>query len=282
MWRMVMPLIFASLPVLTSADPISVSLRPLPRPTVAIATSGTVLAEPAVEPKSVAPRVRPQTRPLAVSVTNAAPSITPALRPQPRPRDLMTRKAAPDAVTKAAVIAPPSRALTQSKKGSVCGDPSIRGETLAPITSRIKGCGVAEPVRITAIEGVRLSQAAIVDCTTAKALKKWIVKGLQPAVGNAKVVQLNIAAHYICRPRNNVKGARISEHGRGKAIDISAIVLADGRVLSVADDWGKTLRRVYKAACGIFGTTLGPGSDGYHEDHMHFDTARYRSGSVCR
>ena len=44
----------------------------------------------------------------------------------------------------------------------------------------------------------------------------------------------------------------------------------------------KTLRPAHKAACGVFGTTLGPGSDGYHEDHMHFDTAAHRNGSYCR
>lgn len=120
------------------------------------------------------------------------------------------------------------------------------------------------------------------DCTTAKALKTWVEKGLQPAFSKSKAVELRVAAHYSCRPRNNVKGAKISEHGKGRAIDLSAVVLADGRVLSVGNDWGKSLRRVYKAACGIFGTTLGPGSDGYHEEHMHFDTARYRSGAYCR
>ena len=180
------------------------------------------------------------------------------------------------------MVLPPSKSMTRSKKGSVCGDPSIKGELLAPITARTKGCGVAEPVRITSVAGVRLSEAAIMDCTTAKALNTWVQKGLQPAFPKTRVVELQVAAHYICRPRNNVKGAKISEHGKGKAIDIAAIELADGRVLSVSDDWGKTLRRVYKAACGIFSTTLGPGSDGYHEDHMHFDTARYRSGGYCR
>ena len=44
----------------------------------------------------------------------------------------------------------------------------------------------------------------------------------------------------------------------------------------------KAIRKAQKAACGIFGTTLGPGSDGYHEDHLHFDTASYRNGSYCR
>lgn len=44
---------------------------------------------------------------------------------------------------------------------------------------------------------------------------------------------------------------------------------------------GPILRRMYKGACGIFGTTLGPDSDRFHQDHFHFDTAQYRSGSYC-
>ncbi len=83
-----------------------------------------------------------------------------------------------------------------------------------------------------------------------------------------------------------MRGAKVSEHGRGKAIDISGFVLADGSRLSIAKDWrrnnGKMIKAAHKSACGTFGTTLGPGSDGYHEDHLHFDTANYRSGSYCR
>jgi hypothetical protein len=39
---------------------------------------------------------------------------------------------------------------------------------------------------------------------------------------------------------------------------------------------------MHRAACGTFGTTLGPGSDGMHEDHFHYDTARHRNGAYCR
>ena len=41
------------------------------------------------------------------------------------------------------------------------------------------------------------------------------------------------------------------------------------------------MRAAHRAACGIFGTTLGPGSDGYHEDHLHFDTVS-RGSPYCR
>ncbi|MEM1162633.1 MAG: extensin family protein, partial [Pseudomonadota bacterium] len=70
-------------------------------------------------------------------------------------------------------------------------------------------------------------------------------------------------------------------------IDISAITLENGAVLSVLTGWndraqGPILQKAYRAACGPFGTTLGPRSDRYHRDHFHFDTARHRGGPVCR
>jgi hypothetical protein len=63
-------------------------------------------------------------------------------------------------------------------------------------------------------------------------------------------------------------------------------MLADGRRVVVAEDWrrsaGKPMRKAYRAACGPFSTTLGPESDRYHRDHLHFDIARQRGGAYCR
>ena len=184
------------------------------------------------------------------------------------------------------VVADPSPKKTKrdkaSAKGSVCGDPGIKGVKLARIKSKVKGCGVEDPVSVTSIDGIRLSQPSTIDCPTARALKTWVQQSMRPAFGNREVVELRIAAHYICRPRNNIKGNRISEHGRGKAIDIAGFVFSDGKSWTVAHDYNKQIRKAHKGACGIFGTTLGPGSDGYHEDHLHFDTASYRGGPYCR
>ena len=99
--------------------------------------------------------------------------------------------------------------------------------------------------------------------------------------------ELRVAAHYACRTRNNRKGGKISEHGKGRAIDISGFELADGRTITVLKGWrarrsSKAMRRMHQGACGPFGTVLGPESDRFHQDHFHFDTARYRSGSYCR
>jgi hypothetical protein len=145
---------------------------------------------------------------------------------------------------------------------------------------------VENPVRITEVDGVALSTPATIDCETARALRTWVTTKVKPSFGRNEVTGLKVAAHYACRGRNNKKGARISEHGRGRAIDIAGFKLADGSEVSVLQHYksnkGKAMRRAHKGACGIFGTTLGPGSDGYHQDHIHLDTAKYRGGPYCK
>lgn len=170
------------------------------------------------------------------------------------------------------------------EKGAVCGDTDIQGQEIGHVPGKLRGCGVKDAVRVRSVAGVTLSQVAVMDCTTARALKAWVEQGAKPAFRPfGSLVGMQIAAHYTCRTRNNRRGAKISEHGKGRAIDISAFIMRDGGVISVLDDWGKgrKLRRAYRAGCGIFGTTLGPGSDRYHRDHFHFDTARYRAGAYC-
>ncbi|MEZ5723473.1 MAG: extensin family protein [Paracoccaceae bacterium] len=172
-------------------------------------------------------------------------------------------------------------------RGQLCGVPGIEGKPVAPIAGKVAGCGLAEGVKVTAVSGVKLSTPVTVDCTTAKALKKWVDKGIRPAVGNTGggLARLEIAASYNCRPRNNQKGAKISEHGRGRAIDLAGVRLANGEVISVLQGWKgqpKILKAIHKSACGTFGTVLGPKSDRFHQDHIHVDTARYRSGAYCR
>lgn len=262
------------------------SARPMARP-VLIAVA-TVQPDASIRRLSAA---RPLPRPVVIAVATAQPDASirrlSAARPLPRPAGLATpveiavSAAAPEPDQ---AKAPKGRAkkLAASRKGSVCGDPAIKGEELARITSKVKGCGVAEPVRITSVSGVGLNQAATMDCDTARALKKWVDTGLQPAFGRTQVVQLKVAAHYICRSRNNIKGGKISEHGKGKAVDIAGVVLDNGKTIMVQGGFGPELRRAHKAACGIFGTTLGPGSDGFHEDHLHFDTATNRGRPYCR
>lgn len=173
--------------------------------------------------------------------------------------------------------------------GAVCGDVSIQGEAIGAVPGRISGCGVENAVKISSVSGVRLSTKSTMDCGTARALKTWVDGSAKPALSRkgGGLREIKVAAHYACRRRNNSKTGKISEHGKGRAIDISGFRLANGKEITVLKGWNaassrKALRRMHADACGPFGTVLGPKANKFHLDHFHFDTARYRSGSYCR
>ena len=175
-----------------------------------------------------------------------------------------------------------------SSKGSVCGDPSIKGVVVGSVPGN-GACGIDAAVRVTSVGGITLSQSSLMNCRTARTLKGWVDTGLTPAVGKigGGVSGLKVAAHYACRTRNHQPGARLSEHAKGNAIDIAAIQLRDGDDITVLSDWnsghkGRILRQLHKSACGPFGTVLGPNSDRHHQDHFHFDTAEHGYGPYCR
>lgn len=188
-----------------------------------------------------------------------------------------------------APVAQTARGGGPSGRG-LCGVPGLGGRQLPRISSSTQGCGVAEPVSVTSVNGIPLSQAATLDCAMATAFERWVRTEMLPAVGNAGggVAQIRIIGHYSCRTRNNQPGARVSEHGRGMAIDVAGFRLANGTQVSVEGDYRRgphrrQLRRMYEAGCGIFRTTLSPDSDRYHQDHFHFDMARHRGGGTyCR
>ncbi|SLN69910.1 hypothetical protein ROA7023_03397 [Roseisalinus antarcticus] len=186
------------------------------------------------------------------------------------------------------VVARAARMVEERRRGAVCGDLDIQGERVGTVDGPGR-CGVENAVRVRAVGGIRLSTPATIDCPTALALKSWVERGLKPTVGNegGGPVEMQVMSHYACRSRNNVSGARLSEHAFGRAIDIGAVRLRDGSSISVLNGWGtsddgRQLRQMHQAACGIFGTVLGPAANRAHRDHFHFDTARYRSGSYCR
>jgi len=176
-----------------------------------------------------------------------------------------------------------------SRAGELCGVPGLEGTVSGLIPDPVAGCGVERAVRLEAVHGVRLSQPATLDCPTARSLGHWVSESAKPEVGRmgGGLSGLRVAAHYVCRTRNHRPGARISEHGKGRAIDIAALQLRDGSEISVLEDWGqgpkgRVLRRVHRDACGPFRTVPGPASDRFHRDHFHFDTARHRGGPYCR
>ncbi len=274
------------------ADPPDVSPRPVPRNAMTAAQAqpdlhqvvvpvGVLVAVMADGERGVPqPEPRPSVPPeaVAVAVPVAVPQIAfpEAPRPEARPTGFLKNML-------------PGGANTAPAKGAVCGVRTIRGTELADIGNPARGCGIDDPVKVTEVAGVSLSTSVTIDCPTARALNSWVEKGLKPAIGRrgGGVVELTIFASYACRSRNNIPGGKLSEHGRGHAVDVGGLTLKDGTKVTVLDHWrsrkyGAPLRKAHAAACGPFGTVLGPKADKYHRNHFHLDTAQYRSGPFCQ
>jgi hypothetical protein len=182
------------------------------------------------------------------------------------------------------LIAPPAQCLADPRS---LGNAEKIGEI-----DEGNGCRVPNAWRMTSVAGVELSQPAVINCSVAGPLSDWVDNVVQPAANDAfgeRVTVVDVVASYSCRARNNKRGARMSEHGFGNAIDIAAFTLESGRRVDVKGSWIKPsdekrfLAAVREEACGMFKTVLGPGSDRYHSDHFHLDLARRKSGgSYCK
>ncbi|MEM6761096.1 MAG: extensin family protein [Pseudomonadota bacterium] len=232
-------------------------IEPVKRP---VSRPGTNERRPSSQPQPVAQQVA------ALSVPPSVTSLRPLLRPRAIEQKAMARRDA-------------------RREGQVCGDPDLQGDVVGYVPGRLAACGIDEAVRVRSVSGVTLSQGALMNCRTAKALKRWTENAALPAFKRTGggLASYQVAAHYACRTRNNQPGGRISEHGKGNAIDISGFTMRDGTQLTVQSDWNaRALRDVHRKACGPFGTVLGPDADRFHLDHFHFDTAQHRGGPYCR
>ena len=204
--------------------------------------------------------------------------------PLPRPRPDQAPGAQPPAAQ------PPESSEPEEPPPSACRLRLTAELAVAPSLPAVVGrgdCGVADGVRLEAVwlrdkTRVALTPPAIVRCTFAEAIVQWVREDVAPAVRalGGPLKSLDNYAAYDCRGRNRVAGAKLSEHGKANALDIRSVKLANGTLLGLTDpqvakDFRLGLR---KSTCARFTTVLGPGSDGYHEDHVHVDLAERAGG----
>ena len=153
-------------------------------------------------------------------------------------------------------------------------------------------CGAPDAVQLQAIllpdqSKVALTPPATLRCPIAEQITEWVRNEVAPSLAEfgPPLRVLDNFDSYECRGRNRVHAAALSEHGRADALDIRAFRLADGRELGLTDvkverDWREKIR---STACARFSTVLGPGSDGYHEEHIHVDLAERHNGyKLCQ
>ena len=157
-------------------------------------------------------------------------------------------------------------------------------------------CGLTKPFKVTALQGgaVSFNATATLDCPMVAALDQWLTDVVQPAAQarfGQNVAQINSMGSYACRGMNNQRGAQLSEHSFGNALDIGGFVLADGRQISLVQDWWRGdeqsrafLMDVHRGSCDHFSTVLSPGSNPFHYNHIHVDLAQHgRSGRrICK
>jgi len=211
-------------------------------------------------------------------------------------------KQAPPAIAIPQPFAPPQEEYASFPQAAAAlalhapSDCQVRLEKLAmfqplPMLAGPGECGAADAVLLQSVimadqTKVAVAPPATLRCTMAEGVAHWLREDVGPAALKlgSPLRSLDDFDSYECRGRNRVKGAMLSEHGRANALDVRGFRLADGRNIeltdvNVAKDWREQLRQ---SACARFTTILGPGSDGYHEGHIHLDLAeRHSDYRIC-
>ena len=248
---------------------------------LAVASAGSAEAPPPPRPEAEAPPPRPEPSEAAPQAPAEAPPARPA-PPEPAPQ------AGPETPpVRPEPPGPVERPATPGAAAALCGDPTLTGAAVPAIVGE-GGCGIAAPVRVDTAAGVALDPAPTLDCSAAQALSKWLSEDVAPAFAGrgGPVTGLTVLDAYSCRNRNRAASGKLSEHGRGRAIDVGAFRLGNGEAVTVREgwastDWGPVLRRVHDAACGPFSTVLGPEANALHADHLHLDTEERKRGPWC-
>ena len=120
-------------------------------------------------------------------------------------------------------------------------------------------------------------------CPVAAALAMWEWDVVQPAAlrhFGRPVTAIEHFGSYNCRRIAGRDARSWSEHATADAVDIAAFRFADGRRLSIVNDWqgkgpaARFLREVRSGACPLFATVLSPDYNAAHRDHFHLDQAR--------
>ena len=226
--------------------------------------------------------------------------------PKPRPEEApkATEEATPEADGKPSPEKPspdkpankPAEAAQPSEKQlSACRLALTEEIAIAPSIPDIRGpgaCGGVDLVRLEAIvlpdkRKVTVKPAAILRCTMASAIADWVRSDMVPLAASlgSTITDLDNFDSFECRGRNRIVGAMLSEHGKANALDVRSLKLANGQSIGLTDRTvSRDVReRVLHSVCSRFSTVLGPGSDWYHEDHIHLDLAQRRNDyRICQ
>ncbi|UWU74886.1 extensin family protein [Bradyrhizobium huanghuaihaiense] len=237
-----------------------------------------------------APRPRAKVHSARIPLPKPRPEEAPKASDEAPPQ--VEGKPSPD---KPGDTRPAEAARPPEKQVSACRLALTEEIAIAPSIPDIRGpgaCGGEDLVRLEAIvlpdkRKVTVKPAAILRCTMASAIADWVRKDMVPLAASlgTTISDLDNFDSFECRGRNRIAGAMLSEHGKANALDVRAIKLANGQSIGLTDrTMSRDVReRVLHSVCTRFSTVLGPGSDWYHEDHIHLDLAQRRNDyRICQ
>jgi hypothetical protein len=219
----------------------------------------------------------------------AAAEQVPLPRPRPSPPPAWSE---PQSFREAA--GPDFNSAEVTAKPSDCDERLAKIAAIEPMPRLIGpgACGGGDMIQLNAVllagsARIELRPAPVLRCAMAESLAAWIRDEAAPRVAKTGAALRSVETYddFDCRGRNRVLGAKLSEHGKGNAVDVRAFTLADKSMIGLTDMMApKELRAgLRESACARFTTVLGPGSDGYHESHIHLDLAERRRGyRICQ
>jgi hypothetical protein len=117
------------------------------------------------------------------------------------------------------------------------------------------------------------------------ALRLYLLErhGIQPLAKQYFTSEVDRIRHFGSYSCRNIRGSwRQSQHATANAFDLAGFQLANGRGISVENDWptggpaARFLRDVRNRACRWFNMVLSPDYNADHEDHFHLDMGWFR------
>lgn len=156
-----------------------------------------------------------------------------------------------------------------------------------PTKCAVTGLVRLEHVKMSDQTKVAIVPPAILRCEMAESFAQWIRDDVGPAAAKSigQIRAFSGVGSFECRGRNGIASAKPSEHAKANAIDVGTISFQKDKLIKLTDP---TVPRPFREkirtrACDRFTTVLGPGSDAYHNDHIHLDLAERTGGyRICQ
>jgi hypothetical protein len=151
------------------------------------------------------------------------------------------------------------------------------------------GCGIPHGVVVfRGPTGITYVPAITIDCSLARALEsvERIVQEEAETHLHSRINRIGNLGGYACRPRNYRKGASLSAHAFGSALDVSSFHPRKGTPAVIARDYAEpkrstpaqddrrrflhaVLRRLRREADLTY--AIGPDFNAIHHNHFHLD-----------